>query len=189
VVDRAEALLGDEDGGGALLLDEVRNLRVQAERARAAAEARVVELEAERARLTIAEAELAARGTMLAAEAQRGIEERIARARAVVERARTFLPQLAPVPRAELERWLAELEESLAERRSPIGARASWPALKKGELVWLPQFQEALSGHAHLQGEARARREARRARAARLLRRRDLLREPLSAPRRYPAPR
>src|SRR5262245_11224726 len=141
LVDRAEQHLGPA-GDGTLLLDEVQRLRVAAEKLRSEAEGRLVELERARAAQAGAEAELAARRTQLEAEAQRMIEERIARARAVSVRARAFLPQLPPAARAELERWLADLDESLggaalSDRRATFLA-----ALKKGELVWLPKFKK-----------------------------------------------
>ncbi|NOT30086.1 MAG: hypothetical protein HOP15_06515, partial [Planctomycetes bacterium] len=86
--------------------------------------------------------ELAARRAQVDAEAQRMIEERIARARTVVTRARTFLPQLPPQSRGELERWLAELEESLGGAELSDRRTSFLQALKKGELVWLPKFKK-----------------------------------------------
>src|SRR5262245_6940125 len=141
LVDRAGVHLGPVSDGE-LLLDEVRALRVAAEKLRSEAEGRLVELERARAAQAGAEAELAARRTQLEAEAQRGIEERIARARTVLARARAFLPQLPPAGRGELERWLQELEGSL-EGAALSDRRAGFlAALKKGTLVWLPKFKK-----------------------------------------------
>jgi DNA mismatch repair protein MutS2 len=141
IVDRAAELLGPA-GHGALLLDEVQELRVTAEKLRAEADARLLELERARAELAGAERDLAARRSQLEAEAQRGIEERIARARAILARARSFLPQLPPGSRSELDGWVRELEgaldgAALSDRRAGFLA-----ALKKGELVWLPKFKK-----------------------------------------------
>jgi DNA mismatch repair protein MutS2 len=141
LVDRAEARLGRAESGPKPL-DEVRALRLEAERLRSEADARVVALEAERAELRRAQDELTARAALLAGEAQRGIEERAARARAVLARLRAHLPQLAPAARAELERFAGEFEAALGDA-SLSDRRASFLAsLKKGELVWLPKFKK-----------------------------------------------
>ncbi len=141
LIDRAEASLGPA-GEGSLVLDEVRDLRVAAERLRGEAEGRLIELERARAELAGAHEELAARRAQVDAEAQRMIEERIARARSIVVRARAFLPQLPPSGRSELERWLAELEESLGGAALSDRRTSFLTALKKGELVWLPKFKK-----------------------------------------------
>jgi DNA mismatch repair protein MutS2 len=141
LVDRAEQHLGPA-GDGALLLDEVRALRVGAEKLRGEAEDRMLELGRARAELASAEGELAARRAQLEAEAQRGIEERIARARTVLTRARAFLPQLPPAARAELERWLQELEESLGGAALSDRRAGFLAGLRKGALVWLPRYKK-----------------------------------------------
>jgi len=141
IVDRAEARLGQRVAGPQPL-DEVRALRLEAERLRGEADARLQALEAERAGLARAQAELAARTALLAGEAQRGIEERTTRARAVLARLRTVLPQLAPAARTELGRLVEELEAALGDA-ALSDRRASFLAgLKKGELVWLPKFKK-----------------------------------------------
>jgi len=141
LVDRAEEHLGPA-GDGALLLDEVRVLRVGAEKLRGEAEDRLLELARARMELSQAEGELAARSAQLEAEAQRGIEERLARARAILTRARAFLPQLPLSGRAELERWLQELEESLGGAALSDRRAGFLAGLKKGALVWLPKFKK-----------------------------------------------
>jgi DNA mismatch repair protein MutS2 len=141
LVERAATHLGPA-GDGSLMLDEVRDLRVAAERLRGEAEGRVVELERARAQLAGAHEELDNRRAQVEAEAQRMIEERIARARMIVARARAFLPQLPPANRAELERWFAELEESLGGAALSDRRASFLAALKKGELVWLPKFKK-----------------------------------------------
>lgn len=141
LVDRAEVLLGPR-GAGSLMLDEVRDLRVGAERLRGEAEARVQELAGERARLAAAVEAQAQRANQLESEAQRGIEERATRARAVAARARVFLPQLPPASRAELERWLEELEAALGGATLSERRAAFLTALKKDALVWLPKFKK-----------------------------------------------
>ncbi len=141
LVDRAEASLGPT-GDGALMLDEVRDLRVAAERLRGEAEGRLLELERARAELAQAHVELAARRSQVDAEAQRMIEERIAHARAVLVKAHAFLPQLPTSARGELERWLAELAQSLGGAELSDRRTSFLEALKKGELVWLPKFKK-----------------------------------------------
>jgi len=141
LVERAAERLG-KGGDGALVLDEVRELRLAAERLRAEAEARLEEIAGERAAVARAREDLEARQGLLAGEAQRGIEERTARAREVLARLRAQLPQLPPSARPELERLLAELEEALGDA-ALSDRRASFLAgLKKGELVWLPRFKK-----------------------------------------------
>jgi len=141
LVDRAERHLGPA-GDGALLLDEVRALRVGAEKLRGEAEDRMLELTRARAELSRAEGELAVRRAQLEAEAQRGIEERIAGARVIMARARAFLPQLPPGGREEIERWLQELEDSLGGAALSDRRAGFLAALKKGALVWLPKFKK-----------------------------------------------
>jgi DNA mismatch repair protein MutS2 len=141
LVDRAEVKLGPAPDG-ALVLDEVRTLRVEAERLRGEAEARLLELERARTALAAAEAELAARRAQVDAEAQRMLEERVAAARTAAARTRTLLPRLAPGPRAELEVGLDELEQALAGAQLSDRRASFLAGLKKGELVWLPKFKK-----------------------------------------------
>jgi DNA mismatch repair protein MutS2 len=141
LVDRAEARLG-KGARPPLALDELRTLRLEAERLRGEAEARLQELNGARAELEGVRADLLARQGLLAGEAQRGIEERTARARELLPRLRAQLAQLAPERRVELERLLAELECALGDA-ALSDRRASFLAgLKKGELVWLPRFKK-----------------------------------------------
>ncbi len=141
LVDRAELHLGPVSDG-ALALDEVRELRVAAERLRGEADARLQECERARTELAGREVELAGRRAQLEAEAQRGIEERIARARAILARARAFLPQLPPTGRTELDSWLRDVEEALGGATLSDRRASFLGALKKGELVWLPKFKK-----------------------------------------------
>jgi len=141
LVIRAEALVGPR-GAGSLMLDEVRDLRVGAERLRGEAEARVQDLNEERARLAAEVEDQRLRASQLEAEAQRGIEERATGARAVAARARGFLPQLPPAARSELERWLDELDESLGGATLSQRRAAFMAGLKKDTLVWLPKFKK-----------------------------------------------
>jgi len=141
LVDRAEQRLG-RGGAQAGAVDEARDLRLAAERLRAQAEERLLELERAQAELAAERERLDGRGAQLEAEAQRGIEERTNRARAVLERAQALLPQIPPEKRAEVERVLGELaaalgDASLSDRRAGFLA-----GLKKGQLVWLPRFKK-----------------------------------------------
>jgi dsDNA-specific endonuclease/ATPase MutS2 len=124
------------------VLAEVHALRVAAERLRGEAEERGLALERARAEVESTRGEIELRRAQLEAEAQRGIEERTARARAVLARAKAFLPQLAPAARTEIERWLAELDESLGGAALSDRRASFLTALKKGDQVWLPKFKK-----------------------------------------------
>ena len=140
LVERAEARLGKH--AGPLPQDELRGLRVEAERLRSEAEERLHGLERERGELAAQRDDLAARQALLAGEAQRGIEERTTRARAVLARLAQYLPQLATPVRTELERYLAEFEAALGDATLSERRAVFLAGLKKGELVWLPKFKK-----------------------------------------------
>ncbi len=142
VVERAAERLGRAGGEAPDWMHELRGLRLEAERMRAQAEERALEVERERAVLAGERDELAARKLQLEAEAQRGIEERLARSVEWVARGRSLLPQIPPGQRAEVERVLAGLAEALGDA-ALSDRRASFLAgLKKGSLVWLPRFKK-----------------------------------------------
>jgi DNA mismatch repair protein MutS2 len=141
LIERAEQRLGRRRDA-ATPLDEVRDLRLEAERLRAAAEERAVELERARTDLEAERATLEARADQLEAEAQRGIEERVAAARTLLERGRGLLDQLGSQQREAVTRLLDDLAGSLGAA-SLTDRRATFlQALKKGELVWLPRFKK-----------------------------------------------
>jgi dsDNA-specific endonuclease/ATPase MutS2 len=102
----------------------------------------LVELE-ERLRALEAERdELRRRGETLEAEAQRGVEERVARARPALARARATLGQLSKAQQRTMAVELDALEEALvgatlSERRAEF-----LTALKKNDHVWLPKYKK-----------------------------------------------
>ena len=124
------------------LLAEVRTARVHAERVRSEAEGRLEDVSRASREVDEARAAIERRGELLETEAQRRIEERVRSSRDALERARSLLDQLAPAPRAAMERALEELEAAitgaaLSERRA-----AFLSALKKGSWVYLPRFSQ-----------------------------------------------
>lgn len=142
LVARAEGRLVQRPDEARELMARVRDVRVASERLRSEAETRLSELEAgireHEARL----ASLAERERALEAEAQRGLEERVARARAWTLRARALLPQLAPAQRAAVEEVVAGLEEALGDALLSERRQGFLAGLKRDDFVWLPRFKK-----------------------------------------------
>jgi DNA mismatch repair protein MutS2 len=142
LVARAEGRVERRPEDAAELVRDLRGARVDAERMRASAGERLVELEG---RLTAHEAErdeLRRRGAALEAEAQRAVEERVALARPALQRARAILDQLSRAQREPLEEVLDELADALggatlSERRTEFVL-----GLKRGDHVWLPKYKK-----------------------------------------------
>jgi DNA mismatch repair protein MutS2 len=142
LVERARVLLDRPEGESDRLVEELRAMRLDTERLRASAEVRLVEAEARLGEIAAERAALSSRGERLEGEAQRLLEERLARARAAAERVRAFLPQIAGAARAELERLLDRLEEALGSALLTDRRRAFLAGLRKGSVVWLPRLQK-----------------------------------------------
>ncbi len=130
------------DGDVEQLMEEMRAVRLEAERLRGEAARRLAELEARERELAGRGDELARRSGQLEAEAQRGLEERFVRARAWLERARAVLEQLAPAQRPALAEVVDGLEEALGDALLTDRRRAFVGGLKKGDFVWLPRFKK-----------------------------------------------
>jgi len=142
LVDRAGERLERRDAELALLMDEVRDARTEAERARSRAEERLEEAANTEREWTAKSVELDRRGEQLEKEAQRSLEERMRGARRALERAESLLPQLTGTLRTDLksalEAMAAEVQgASLTDRR-----KAFLDALKKGDLVHLPRYRQ-----------------------------------------------
>ncbi len=142
LVEGAKARVERRSGEVEELMEEVRRVRIDAERQRSKADDRVHELEEKLRAVEEQSSRLSEREGQLEAEAQRGLEERLTRARAWVERLRAALPQLPAAQREKIEGAVLELEGALGDalltdRRQDFLAR-----LKKGELVWLPRYKK-----------------------------------------------
>lgn len=142
LVDRASERLERRDAELASLMDEVRDARTEAERARSRAEERLEEASNTEREWTEKRVELDRRSEQLEKEAQRSLEERMRGARRALERAESLLPQLTGSVRSDLQSALdsiaAEVQgASLTDRR-----KAFLDALKKGDLVHLPRYRQ-----------------------------------------------
>lgn len=144
IVDRAAERVARRDEERHALFEQVRQARSQAEAQRVELDARMGEVTrmSEEARRMHQEAEGAR--SRVESEAQRTLEERVARTRGPLERARALLPQLSKEARVALEGALDELERALggatlSERRSEFLG-----ALKKNDHVWVTRFKRRL---------------------------------------------
>lgn len=142
LVDRAEERLERRPGETEQLMDEMRDVRVDAERLRGEAEERLRELEGRNVELETRRGEMERRHGQVEAEAQRGLEERISRTREWVAKGRQLLDRLASKPREEVEALLAGIEEALGVASLTDRRREFLDGLKKGGLVWLPRFKK-----------------------------------------------
>ncbi|MCZ6782033.1 MAG: hypothetical protein O7G30_01865, partial [Proteobacteria bacterium] len=122
--------------------DDLRGARVDAERLRAEAEDRLHELERRLAALEAERDELGRRKDQVEAEAQRGLEERVARARPWLERARATLAQLSRPQREAMEEALTGLADALGDAALSERRQLFLDGLKKGDFVWLPRYKK-----------------------------------------------
>ena len=142
LVASAEARLERADGETGALMEELREVRLGAERHRAKAEEKLIDAERGLAELDRRRDEMEQKGAALEAEAQRAIEERLAGARTWLERLNALLVQL---PAKQRERLTPAVEgfadalygASLSERRREFVA-----GLKKGTEVFVPRFKK-----------------------------------------------
>jgi len=130
------------DGEANELMDELREVRLGAERHRSKAEEKLIHAERRLEDLAERHTELDQKGAQLEAEAQRGIEERLRRARGWLEKLEGFLHQVPVERRAPLEEILHGFEEALAEATLSDRRKAFVASLKKGAEVFLPRFKK-----------------------------------------------
>ena len=142
IVDRAAQRLERKVGDAERLIEAVRDVRVDAERLRSEAEERLAELETRLAAQEEAQGELRRRRAQVEAEAQRGLEERLARARAWVDRGEALLHRLPPAQRAEVAELVLGLREALGDALLTERRQSFLEGLRKGEHVWLPRFKK-----------------------------------------------
>jgi DNA mismatch repair protein MutS2 len=124
------------------LMEKVRGARTQAEQARSQAEDRLLDVVRQETALRIKHDDLARRGELLEAEAQRGLEERVREARARLGEAQNLLSQLPSEPAASLRALLAEIERELAGASLTERRQAFLRQLAKGRYVFVPRYKK-----------------------------------------------
>ena len=142
IVARARQRLERRDRDAVELMHKLRGASEHAEKVRRAAETRLQEIEQTGAQIAEREREIARRGELLEAEAQRGLEERVREARRALAEAHALLEQL-PVERAAALRAVVERTESALTQASLTERRQRFLAgLDKGELVYIPRYRQ-----------------------------------------------
>jgi DNA mismatch repair protein MutS2 len=142
LVSRGTERLERTDGETGALMEQLREVRLGAERQRAMAEEKLIDAERGLVELDERRDEVDRKSDQLEAEAQRNIEERLSNARRWLERLRALLSQLPPDKRGLLEPALRGLEESLTDASLSDKRRAFVAGLKKGATVFLPRFKK-----------------------------------------------
>jgi DNA mismatch repair protein MutS2 len=127
------------------LFEEVRRSRERTEALRSEAETRLEDLHKEERTLDERERGLAARADLLEAEAQRGLEERLAATRAHLSGARALLPQIPKAAREALEGLLDDAEQTLEGATMGERRQSFLDGMKKGHLVYVPKFKRRLT--------------------------------------------
>ena len=139
---RAEKRLVRSDVEAGELMAELREVRLGAERQRAAAEEKRIDAERGLAELEEKRAEVKNKGAALEAEAQRAIEGRVADTRVWLERLEALLPQLPQNQRKLLQPVIEGLDEALSDASLSDKRRDFVASLKKGAFVFVPRFKK-----------------------------------------------
>ena len=142
LVRSAEKRLVKTDGELEELMGEMRDVRLEAERLRAEAAERLEDLEGRERGLEERHEQAKERESQLEAEAQRGLEERLARSRELVAQAKACLSQLPPNQKKEIGAVIDSLETSLGDALLTDRRKAFVEGLKKGDFVWIPRFKK-----------------------------------------------
>ena len=142
LVAAAEARMERRSGEAEELMDEMRDVRVDAERLRTEAEDRLRDLEASIQELEGKRDDLGRRQDQVEAEAQRGLEERFVRSRDWLQRGRALLDRLPASARPGVEEILSGIEEALGDAKMTDRRQAFLDGLKKGTFVWLPRYKK-----------------------------------------------
>jgi DNA mismatch repair protein MutS2 len=140
IVARAEARLVRREREVAELMERMRGAREEAERARSAAEDRLAGVARAEVELAARHSDLEQRSQAVEERAQRGLEERVRRARATAARAESLIGQLPTAAAAALRGLLEELERELSGAASTERRQAFLATLAKGRYVWVPRF-------------------------------------------------
>jgi len=142
LVAAADARMERRSGEAEELMNEMRDVRVDAERLRSEAEDRLQVLEGRIRELEGKRDDLEKRRDHVEAEAQRGLEERFVRTRAWLDKGRSMLPRLVASQRPEVEELLLGIEEALGDAQLTDRRQAFLDGLKKGMFVWLPRYKK-----------------------------------------------
>ena len=142
LIEYAEERIVRSDEDVRELMRDVRNVRTDAERARTKAEAKLAQASHRVREIDELRGQLEERSDLLEAEAQRGIEERVADALRALESAQALLPQLPKSSREPMEEALGKVHRelggaSLSERRQLF-----LDSLHKGQYVFLPRYKK-----------------------------------------------
>lgn len=142
VLARARERLERREADVALLMADVRTAREEAERLRSHAEERLVEVDRAHEEAARREAALSERGARLEAEAQRGVEERVAKARRILAASRALLEQLPAEAARTLRERLDEADRELSGAALSDRRREFLAGLDKGQLVYVPRYRQ-----------------------------------------------
>lgn len=128
-------------------MEDLRQARLEAERLRADAEARVAAAAQQVRDLDQTQGELERRGEQLEAEAQKGIEERVRDGLRQVERARALLSQVPKEAAASMLEVLDQLEADLTGATLTERRQRFLDSMRKGSLVFLPRYRQRVIVH------------------------------------------
>ena len=145
LLERAAACLeasGASGGEREALFDDLRQSRMHAEELRGKAETKLGEVEDERRHLKMEREAQARQVSLLAKEAQLGIEGRLRGAKSYLSSARKLLPQMAKAAKNEMESNLDKLEEALVGSSLDDLRKEFLAGLKKGDHVWVPRYRK-----------------------------------------------
>ncbi|MFT4539083.1 MAG: DNA mismatch repair protein MutS2 [Planctomycetota bacterium] len=144
LVERAGKRLVRHDGELEALMEDVRQARVEAERARTAAEDKLAKAMQASRELDDVREQQQVRGDMLEREAQRGIEERVRNARRMVEKASGLVDQLPGKQAEDMRRCLNALDAELGGAALSDRRQEFLDSLQKGSMVYVPRYRQRL---------------------------------------------
>lgn len=145
IVARAREMLVRRDRDAADLMRKLRGASEHTEQLRRDAEARLEELRRSGQELEQRQGELAKKGELLEAEAQRALEERIRDARRGLEAAQALLSQLPAERALAMRAALDEIDRALSRASLTDRRKAFLDALDKGQLVYIPRYRQRCS--------------------------------------------
>jgi DNA mismatch repair protein MutS2 len=142
IVARAREMLVRRDRDAADLMRKLRGASEHTEQLRRDAEARIEDLRRSGQALEQRQSELAKKGELLEAEAQRALEERIRDARKGLENAQALLSQLPAERAAAMRAALDEIERALSRASLTDRRKGFLDGLDKGQLVFIPRYRQ-----------------------------------------------
>lgn len=141
LIAHAEALMDRGATDAELLMQDLRGSREESERVRRKAEGRLHELEQQLVASETEREAIAEKKELLEREAQRGMEERLRRARPIIQRLRAVVDQLGAAQSATVATALDELESELQGATLSETRAAFFQSLSKGQMVYLPRYK------------------------------------------------